>query len=173
MVVTQEWVTLTTYLLKESVESSISPSNLMLSANCTWAPATWMPCDLLTCDNCWLVPKITAWVLVGFKRSAFSINHRDTSLEQLSMLDKLPKSVGFKETYSCMWLSYPYWITDGNERYAERWHRQLKTRTYRKDWSEDRDLRYARYTCKHSRFLGSKGNLLMLSALSNKGSEPV
>jgi len=33
------------------------------------------------------VPKITAVVLVGFRRSAFSTNHRDTSLAQLSMVE--------------------------------------------------------------------------------------
>jgi len=85
---------------------------------------------LLTCNNRWLVPKVTASVLaqsisqnlfhvqqhkiamyqplalkrlpekqyaqpmIEFMSSAFSMKHRDTSLAQLSMLDKLPKSVG-------------------------------------------------------------------------------
>ena len=74
----------------------------VITANCTSAPTTQTPCDLLTCDSRWLVPKITAAVLVGFRRRAFSTNHRDTSLAQLSRVTKSPRSAGFSETYNCI-----------------------------------------------------------------------
>jgi len=55
-------------LSKDRVESSVTPSSLTASVNCTWAPVTHMPCDLLTWDSRWLVSKARTSVTFSLGR---------------------------------------------------------------------------------------------------------